>query len=83
MPREDYLVDENLAKNDKGADGSPEPIRWIAKIVVTGGPPVRMALPGTDKLISHRLKDIPPGTCPEPDMRFTELISIPISLTAL
>ena len=56
-----YLVDENLAKNDKGADGSPEPIRWIAKIVVTGGPPVRMALPGTDKLISHRLKDIPPG----------------------
>ena len=33
-----YLVDDNMLDDRTGADGSPEPIRWIAKLVVTGQP---------------------------------------------
>jgi FtsP/CotA-like multicopper oxidase with cupredoxin domain/peroxiredoxin len=56
-----YLVDASLPdKTATGADGSPELVRWIAKIVVTG-PPVAMALPRPEQLVRQRLKDLHPA----------------------
>jgi FtsP/CotA-like multicopper oxidase with cupredoxin domain/peroxiredoxin len=61
-----YLVDtrwdlDGQPWQETGADGSPELLRWIAKIVVTG-PPKAMNLPGEAALSSHRLADILPST---------------------
>jgi FtsP/CotA-like multicopper oxidase with cupredoxin domain/peroxiredoxin len=56
-----YLVDASLPdKGATGADGSPELVRWIAKIVVSG-PPVAMALPRPEQLVRQRLKDLRPA----------------------
>ena len=49
-----YLVDANL-DDRSGADGSPEPVRWIAKLVVTGQK-VKMELPPAEQLLAQRLE---------------------------
>lgn len=62
-----WLVDDNwynpktkIVDNSTGADGSPEPVRWIAKIVVAGSP-VKMKLPSEAELLPQRLPDIEPA----------------------
>jgi FtsP/CotA-like multicopper oxidase with cupredoxin domain/peroxiredoxin len=59
-----YLVDTSWDKGGKpspatGADGSPELLRWVAKIVVTGAPKM-MSLPTVASLSPHRLADLSP-----------------------
>ncbi|MES2791044.1 MAG: tyrosinase family protein [Planctomycetota bacterium] len=51
-----YLVDNN-APAGTGADGSPEQLRWVAKIVITGAPQTKQ-LPTDAELFSHRLPDL-------------------------
>jgi peroxiredoxin len=48
-----YLVDRNAATGT-GADGSPEPLKWIARLKVVG-PAVKMNLPTAGALLPHRL----------------------------
>lgn len=48
-----FLVDQQ-APTGTGADGSPEPLSYVAKIVVTGDPQA-MNLPTADKLAPQRL----------------------------
>jgi FtsP/CotA-like multicopper oxidase with cupredoxin domain/peroxiredoxin len=60
-----YLVDTRWDVNgqprpDTGADGSPEPLRWVLKIVVTGAPRT-MNLPTEAELRPHRLTDLQPA----------------------
>jgi FtsP/CotA-like multicopper oxidase with cupredoxin domain/peroxiredoxin len=56
-----YLVDAALTDTTAtGADGSPEPVRWVAKITVSGLP-VRMSLPRPEQLRRQRLRDINPN----------------------
>ena len=57
-----YLVDTRwdsggTPRPDKGADGSPELLRWVAKIVVAGSP-VSMSMPDVSKLRPQRLDDL-------------------------
>lgn len=57
-----YLVDikQDTATGprlDTGSDGSPELLRWIAKIVVQGDP-LEMDLPSPVSVAVHRLEDI-------------------------
>jgi len=53
-----YLVDR-MAREGTGADGSPYPLKLVAKIVVSGSPHP-MDLPTDQQLKPHRLKDIDP-----------------------
>jgi FtsP/CotA-like multicopper oxidase with cupredoxin domain/peroxiredoxin/ketosteroid isomerase-like protein len=55
-----YLVDGNRNDppgQDTGADGSPEPLRWIAKVIIAGSP-MSMTLPVAAELQPHRLTDL-------------------------
>lgn len=57
-----YLVDTQndtggVSRPDKGADGSDELLRWVAKITVEG-PAKPMPLPSTTALAAHRLPNI-------------------------
>lgn len=58
-----YLVDTQNdsattgPRPDTGADGSPELLRWVAKIVVRGNP-LAMQLPLPTALAPHRLPDL-------------------------
>jgi len=60
-----YLVDTSFdvsgtPRPDKGADGSPEPVRRVARIVVAGSP-VTMSLPAPAALLPHRLDNLLPS----------------------
>jgi|GEM_PF-198760 len=61
-----YLVDtrgdaNGVPRPDSGGDGSPELVRWVAKLVVSG-PPKAMSLPQAAALAPHRLTDLVPST---------------------
>jgi FtsP/CotA-like multicopper oxidase with cupredoxin domain/peroxiredoxin len=55
-----YLIDANAAEGTAG-DGSPEPLKWVAKIVVEGTPRA-MERPRASELRPHRLDDPPTPT---------------------
>lgn len=60
-----YLVDtrgdvNGVPRPDKGADGSDELVRWVARIVVSGSQQ-SMSLPTVSELQPHRLNDLAPS----------------------
>lgn len=60
-----YLFDENVPDGLTGADQSTEPVRRIARIVVSGASR-QMDLPSTTELLRRRLPDlVQPGTPPQ------------------
>jgi FtsP/CotA-like multicopper oxidase with cupredoxin domain/peroxiredoxin len=77
-----YLVDANLRDADgapstaTGADGSPELVRWVAKIVVTG-PSVSMNRPKAADLFPHRLTDLLPSAVSGTQYAFYGLVFPP------
>lgn len=54
-----YLVDANAGAGT-GADGSPEPLRWVAKVVIAG-PSKNMSRPQPAALILQRVPDLDPA----------------------
>jgi FtsP/CotA-like multicopper oxidase with cupredoxin domain/peroxiredoxin len=70
-----YLVDAN-APAGSGADASPEPLRRVARIVISGAP-VSGSFPTTSQLTPHRLPDIGPASATATQYAFYGIVLPP------